>query len=102
VKDRLAYFADLVAAEPDEPRARYGYANELYRAERWGQAVEELRAYLALAEDEGNAWGKLGDALARLGRVDEAADAYLGGIDQALRHGHTGMADDFREALEAL
>ena len=37
----------------------------------------ELRAYLDLAEDEGNAWGRLAEALTALGRVDEAADAYL-------------------------
>ena len=45
--------------------------------------VERFQAYLRLAEDEGNAWGKLGDALARLGDADAAADAYLSGIDQA-------------------
>ncbi len=43
----------------------------------------ELRAYLDLADDEGNAWGRLAEALRRLGRVDEAADAYLTGIDQS-------------------
>lgn len=100
--DRLTYFADLASREPAESRARYGYANELYRAERWDDAVEELRAYLALADDEGNAWGRLADALTRLGRVDEAADAYLAGIDQAMKYGHTGMADEFRTAIEAL
>lgn len=100
--DRLEYFAKLVAAEPAEPRARYGYANELYRAQRWEEAVVQLRAYLELAADEGNAWGKLGDALRHLGRVDEAADAYLSGIDQSENHGHHGMADDFRAAIEAL
>ncbi len=100
--DRLDLFATLAAEQPEEPRARYGYANELVRAEQWAPAVDELRAYLALAEDEGNAWGKLGDALARLGRPDEAADAYLTGIDQAEKHGHHGMADDFRDAIEAL
>jgi predicted Zn-dependent protease len=100
--DRLEYFASLAAAEPGEARARYGYANELYRAERWEDAARELRAYLDLAEDEGNAWGRLGDALARLGRADEAADAYLRGIDQAAKFGHHGMADDFRAAVEVL
>lgn len=100
--DRLDYFAGLAAREPDEPRARYGYANELYRVERWEEAAAELRAYLALTEDEGNAWGRLGHALTRLGRVDEAADAYLAGIDQAVAFGHHSMADEFREAIEAL
>jgi Flp pilus assembly protein TadD len=100
--DRLEYFARLVADDPAVARARFGYANELLRAGRDEEAVGELRAYLELAEDEGNAWGRLGEALGRLGRPDEAADAYLTGIDQSLKHGHTGMADEFRAALEAL
>ena len=100
--ERVDIFAALAAEQPDEPRARYGYANELYRAERWADAATELQAYLRLAEDEGNAWGKLGDALARLGDADAAADAYLSGIDQAEKFGHHGMADDFRDAIESL
>jgi len=100
--DRLDYFARLVAEDPTVARARFGYANELLRAERWDDAVVELRAYLELTEDEGNAWGRLAEALTKLGRVDEAADAYLTGIEQSLKHGHTGMADDFQAALEAL
>lgn len=100
--DRLDYFAALVAEDPGVARARFGYANELLRAGRDEDAVRELRAYLELAEDEGNAWGRLAEALARLGRADEAADAYLTGIDQSLKHGHTGMAAEFESALEAL
>lgn len=100
--DRLDYFAALVAEDPSVARARFAYANELLRAGRDADAVAELRAYLELAEDEGNAWGRLAEALTRLGRPDEAADAYLAGIDQSLKHGHTGMAADFQAALEAL
>jgi len=100
--DRLDYYARLSADEPDEPRARFGYAHELLRRERWEEAAAELRAYLSLAEDEGNAWGRLAEALRHLGRPDEAADAYLAGIDAAERHGHHGMADDFRAAIEEL
>lgn len=91
-----------MAEDPTVARARFAYANELIRAERWADAVEQLRAYLALAEDEGNAWGRLAEALTKLGRIDEAADAYLAGIEQSLKHGHTGMADDFQAAIEAL
>ena len=101
--DRLAYFATLAADSPDDARARYGYANELFKAERWEDAAEELEAYLALNPgDEGNAFGRLGECLAKLGRTDEAADAYLAGIDAAFAHGHTGLADDFEQAMEAL
>jgi predicted Zn-dependent protease len=100
--DRLDYFARLVAEDPTVARARFGYANELLHAGRNEEAVAELRAYLALAEDEGNAWGRLGEALAALGRPEEAADAYLEGITQAEKHGHHGMAADFHAAIEAL
>ena len=100
--DRLAYFAALAQEAPDDPRVHFGHANELLRAERHEDAVNALVRYLALAEDEGNAWGRLAEALTALGRVDDAADAYLRGIDQAIAHGHTGMADDFQVALDAL
>ncbi len=100
--DRLAYFARLVADDPTVARARFGYANELLHAGRDEEAIAQLRAYLDLAEDEGNGWQRLGRALVRLARVDEAADAYLAGIEQALAHGHSGMASDMQAELEAL
>lgn len=100
--DRIAYFSDLVAEAPDEPRARYGLAVALRQAERWDEAVTQYRAYLDLATDEGAAYGHLAECLAALGQPDEAADAYLAGIDAALAHGHTGLADDFQQAMEAL
>ncbi|MDX6646831.1 MAG: hypothetical protein QOK40_2558 [Miltoncostaeaceae bacterium] len=100
--DRIEYFARLVAEEPQEARARYGYANELLRAERWEEAAGELRVYLALADDEGNGYGRLATALRELGRPNEAADAYLAGIDAAERHGHHDMAEEFRQGIEAL
>lgn len=100
--DRLEYFARLAAESPDVARVRFAHANELLHAGRREEAVAELRAYLDLSEDEGNAWGRLGEALAELGRPDEAADAYLRGIEQALKFGHTGMAADFEAAVQAL
>lgn len=100
--DRIAYFSDLVAEAPDEPRARYGLAVALRQAERFDEAVAEYRAYLDLAEDEGAAYGHLAECLAALGQPDAAADAYLAGIDAAIRHGHNGLADDFQQAMETL
>jgi Flp pilus assembly protein TadD len=100
--DKLEYFEKLVGTAPNEARARFGFAHELFKAERWEDAAREFRAYLELAEDEGNAWGRLAESLARLGRIDDAADAYLTGIDQAIKFGHNGMADEFRDAMELL
>ena len=100
--DRIDYFAQAVADAPDVARARFAYAVELQRAGRFADAVTQYRAYLDLQEDEGNAWGRLAESLAALGDRDGAADAYLEGIDQAVRHGHHAMADDLRAALEAL
>lgn len=100
--DRLEWFRRLSAEAPDEPRARFSLANELLKRGEDVEAITHLRVYLDLAEDEGNAWGKLGDALARTGDVDGAADAYLAGIEQAIAHGHPGMAEEFQQAVEAL
>lgn len=100
--DRIAYFSDLVAEAPEEPRARYGLAVALRQAERWSEAADQYRAYLDLATDEGAAYGHLAECLAALGQPDAAADAYLTGIDAALKHGHNGLADDFQQAMEAL
>ncbi len=100
--DRIAWFSDLVAEDPEEPRARFGLAVALRQAERWDEAVPHYRVYLDLATDEGAAYGHLAECLAATGDIDGAADAYLAGIDAALAHGHTGLADDFQVAMEAL
>ena len=55
--------------------------------------------YVDTHHDEGNAYARLGEVLARLGRKDEAREAYERGIGQAEKFGHSGMADDLRLAL---
>jgi Flp pilus assembly protein TadD len=89
----------LLATRPDDARLLFGLALEYLKEERLEQGVSTLRRYLALADDEGNAWGRLGAALRRLGREAEARDAYTRGIESAERHGHPSMAEELREAL---
>ncbi|HEX8674956.1 MAG TPA: tetratricopeptide repeat protein [Longimicrobium sp.] len=90
----------MAAAHPEDPRPRFGLALEFERAGDWESAAAELRAYLNLADDEGNAFGRLGHALRQLGRDDEAREAYRQGIAAAERHGHPTMAMEFEEVLE--
>ena len=99
--DRLEALERMIDSRPDDPRLRFGLALEYLNGERHEDAVRELRAYLELTDDEGNAWGRLGDALRALGRDDEAREAYRQGIDAAIRHGHPTMAEDFEEVLGA-
>jgi len=99
---RIDWLRKQVALDANDPRLRFGLALEYEKLGRWDQVVEELREYLALADDQGNAWGRLGRALRELGRKAEAAEAYRQGMAAAGGHGNPGMAAEFEEALEEL
>ncbi|MEJ2502233.1 MAG: hypothetical protein P8177_02785 [Gemmatimonadota bacterium] len=100
MSDRIDSLRGLLERRPDDPRLRFGLALEYEKEGEWERVVEELQRYLDLTEDEGNAWGRLGAALRRLGRDEEARDAYRQGIAAARAHGHPTMAAEFEEALE--
>jgi E3 SUMO-protein ligase RanBP2 len=97
---RIENLRKLIEKRPDDPRFRFGLALEYEKLEEWEGVVDELRHYLDLTDDEGNAWGRLGNALRHLGRDDEARDAYRHGIENAYRHGHPSMAAEFEMILE--
>ncbi len=101
-ESRIAVFQKMLAADAANTAVRFGLANELLKAERFDEAVVELQTYLQQANDQGNAYGKLAQALDRLGRTDEARAAYEQGIAVANRHGHPGMAQEFQLALDEL
>ena len=100
--DRVETLRRLLDHNPNDTRARFGLAAEYERAGRWNDVVEQLTAYLELAQDEGNAYGRLGRALVELGRVDEARAAYRLGVDAASKHGHPSMAAEFQDVIDDL
>ncbi|MDF1506010.1 tetratricopeptide repeat protein [Roseisolibacter sp. H3M3-2] len=99
---RLDTFRAMVAKQPANALARFGLANELLKAQLWEEAAEQLRTYLASYDDEGNGWSRLAEALAALGRTDEARDALRQGIAASQRFGHVGMANEQQMRLEEL
>jgi len=100
---RLDAMKAMVARFPDDPRARYFLAHELFRAEDWRGAADHYAAYVALAPgDEGSALKNLGLCHERMGDRAAAAVAYQRGIDSALANGHDGLASELRFLLEAL
>ena len=99
---KIETLKSLVEKNPNNPLGRYGLANEYLKLEMYEEAIEEIQAYLRLKEDQGAVYRMLGEALLKLGRKEEAKEAYRKGIETAHRHGHPGMAAEFEEALELI
>jgi tetratricopeptide (TPR) repeat protein len=99
---RLDTFRQMVAKNPDNSLARFGLANEALKAALYEEAVEHYEAYLARQDDEGNAYGRLSEALSALGRTSEARAALRKGVEASSRFGHPGMAAELEDRLEAL
>ena len=99
---RIETFRTMVAKNPENALARFGLANEALKAGLYEEAHEQLVAYLARYDDEGNGYGRLAEALEKLGRRDEAREALRKGIDASRRFGHPGMASEFEARLEEL
>jgi tetratricopeptide (TPR) repeat protein len=100
---RLDKLKEMVARFPGDPRARYFLAHELFRIDEWGDAAVHYEAYVQLAPgDEGAALKNLGLCYERSGRSDLAATTYRRGIENALAHGHEGLASEIRFLLDEL
>ena len=98
---RIQNLQRMLEKHPEDARLRFGLALEYEKAGRWEDVVEQLERYLQQTEDEGNAWGRLGEALRRLGREEEARAAYEKGVEAAERHQHPTMAAEFKEILDS-
>ena len=99
---RIDALIGMLEQDPNDAMLYYFLGSEYVKAERYGEAIEAIRTYLNLAEDEGAAYRTLAQSLERVGNVSEARIAYQQGIQAAIRHGHPGMAAEFEEALKAL
>jgi Flp pilus assembly protein TadD len=101
-EDRLETLRRMAEDRPDDARLWFGLAVELLNRGNHREGADALRAYLDLAEDDGNGWGRLGAALAELGDAEGARTAYGQGIEIANRRGHRGLADELQDALASL
>lgn len=98
--DRIERLKARVEEAPGDARARLFLATELYRKEAWLEAALHYEAYLGTAPpDPASARLQLGLALARAGRVREGAAHLERAVDEALRYGHDGLAEEIRSHL---
>ena len=99
---RIDIFKQMLSTDPGNTVVLFGLAKEYEKAGRDEELIETLNRYLESAEDEGNAFGMLAAAYERTGQRDKAREAYERGIETAQRHGHPGMAEEYRMTLAAL
>jgi predicted Zn-dependent protease len=97
--NRIQLFEQMLAKDPGNTSVLFGLAKEYEKAGRDQDLIATLQRYLEQSDDEGNAFGMLATAYERLGDRDNARAAYERGIETAERHGHPGMAEDYRMML---
>src|SRR5438309_678495 len=73
---RIETLRRMLQKNPGDSRAHFGLAAEYEKLGDWPNVVDHLNQYLAAYDDQGNAWGRLGNALRQLGRDDDARTAY--------------------------
>ena len=93
---------NMVALNPRDSFARYGLAMEHANTGNLEQAVREYRTLLELNPDYAAAYFHGGQALEKLGQVDQAAEMYRQGIETTGRTGDQHTRSELQAALDML
>ena len=96
---RIEIFKQMLVSDPINTTVMFGLAKEYEKAGLDADLITTLERYLEISEDEGNGYGMLAAAYERAGQRDNARAILQRGIDIAQRHGHPGMAEEFRMTL---
>ena len=98
---RIEIFKQMLVNDPINSSILFGLAKEYEKAGQTNELVETLERYIAISDDEGNAYGMLAAAYQKTGQHDKARETYQRGIDVAMSHGHPSMAEEYREILNS-
>jgi tetratricopeptide (TPR) repeat protein len=98
---RIDIFKQMLVNDPVNSSILFGLAKEYEKAGQTDEMIETLERYLAISDDEGNAFGMLAHAYEKAGQLDKAKETYERGIEAATTHGHPSMAEEYRTILES-
>jgi predicted Zn-dependent protease len=96
---RIEIFKQMLVSDPANTAVMFGLAKEYEKAGQHQELIDTINKYLEVTDDEGNAFGMLASAYEQLGQPDNAKEAYKRGIETAQRHGHPGMAEEYKMTL---
>jgi Flp pilus assembly protein TadD len=100
--NRMEILKSMVEQNPRDTFARYGLAMEYANNGELENAVAEFRALLQFNPDYSAAYFHGGQALEKLGRVEEARQTYLQGIEVTSRTGDQHTRSELQGALDLL
>ena len=99
---RLDILKSMVAQNPHDSFSRYGLAMEYKNAGDLEGAVREFRGLMAVNPDYASAYFHGGQALEKLGRLEEARQLYRQGIEVTTRKGDLHAQSEMQAALDLL
>ncbi len=97
---RIDIFKEMLAGDPVNTSILFGLAKEYEKAGLTEDLIETLNRYLDVSDDEGNAYGMLARAYEITGQHDAAKTTYQRGVEAATKHGHPGMAEEYKSILD--
>jgi len=100
--NRLEILLNMVANNPQDSFARYGLAMEYANSGDLERAVAEYRTLIGFNPDYSAAYFHGGQALEKLGRVEEAREVYEKGIEATSRTGDQHTRSELQAALDML
>ena len=99
---RIEILRGMIAANPGDSFARYGLAMEYVKAGSLQEAVDEFTGLLAANPKYPAAYFHGGQALEKLGKLDEARAMYTKGIEVTTAMGDQHTRSELQAALDIL
>ncbi len=100
--NRLELLTQMVGQDPNNAFARYGLAMEYSNSGHFQKAVAEFRTLLERDENYAAAYFHAGQALEKLGEIDQARALYEKGIEITTRKGDSHTRSEIEAALSLL
>ena len=100
--NRLEILKSMVAQNPKDNFSRYGLAMEYANSGDLESAVKEYESLLSVNPDYAAAYYHGGQALEKLGRVDDARRMYRRGLEATRRTGDAHTNSELQAALDIL
>jgi len=100
--DRLGILKQMLAQDANNSFARYGLGMEYAKSGEFSQAIAEFRTLLERDSNYAAAYFHDGQALEKLGRIEEARALYEKGIEATTRTGDSHTRAEIEAALGLL